>query len=102
MNDIIEINGNTYTHIIDNFYMGADDYCYILKEYVTRTKRDSNEVYQADVNIGYYTTIQSLVKALCTLMCRRGVSEGKIKELNDSIIFFKEFEFKLKNMLDNR
>ena len=89
----------TMTHIIKNYYMGADDNQYILKEIVTRTKRGTSESYQAEATIGFYTSVSGLIKGLARLECRRGIARGEMKELFDCIDFFENFENQIDKLI---
>lgn len=100
MNETTSEDSVKITHIIDNFYMGADDYQYILKEKVTRTRRGSDETYESESTVGYYGSIQALIIGLVRLMTRREINNGNLKELKDCITYFENFENHLKEIFN--
>lgn len=48
--------------LIDNYYIDADNYQYILMNKILRTKKADQSTYLADIIVGYYGDIPSLIK----------------------------------------
>lgn len=73
------------THILDNYYMDADENQYILYYEKTSTNRKTGEQYKSLSVIGYYGTIPTLLQRCITHSNRQDMQDGKFDELNDCI-----------------
>jgi hypothetical protein len=69
--------------LINNYYIDADSYQYILKQMVKRTKKEDNSTYEAEITIGYFSNIPALIKNCLNQCIKDKVSTNKITNLKD-------------------
>ncbi|MEG0898421.1 MAG: hypothetical protein RSF40_01760 [Oscillospiraceae bacterium] len=70
--------------LIKNYYVEADEKQYVLKQLISRKRKETEEVYAAENLIGYYPNIPSLIKACVNHNTRLGISDGEILTLTDA------------------
>ena len=68
-------------HIIDGYHMTADAHQYILAKRVTRRKKHEQTTYDDLEPIGYFTTVQFLLKKVIALCVREKIASGEIATL---------------------
>ena len=73
--------------ITDNYFINATSNCYILHERVKvqdeKSKNFGQDTYK---ELGYYTTIDSLLKGFVKVKTREFISKSEQKNLSDLII----------------
>lgn len=73
------------THIIGDYYLGADERQYILYYLRTRKRREDSTEYKALDTIGYYSSLSYLLKSCAIHTNRMAISNGELTELRDCI-----------------
>lgn len=68
-------------HIISDYYMTADTNQYVLGKRITRTKKGDQTTYDDFQPIGYFVTIQALLKKVIALCVRERINAGEIATL---------------------
>lgn len=68
----------------ENYKIESDGIQYILKEIVTRRKKGTEEEYEGEEVIGYYTQFESLIKALQKTMMLKKVRDNDLT-LNEAL-----------------
>lgn len=92
-------------HITGNYYYKADDNQYTLLECGTRhkidrkTRKTTDELIDYEDQIGYYTTLSSLLTGCVTHANRRATSDGEFKELTDSIKHIEKIYSEINDMV---
>ena len=76
--------------IVDDFYLGADNYCFILyrRKRVTgggngKQPKDENIGKYNYVATGYYTTLGGVFSAVVSQHAKEAINKAKIKTLED-------------------
>ena len=72
-------------HILDNYFFSADGTQYVLIKRVRRNKRGSEETYDDEETLGYFTTISGLCKKLAKDHLADTIQSGSIATLKDAI-----------------
>lgn len=83
--------------ILDKYYFKTDlsNHCYVLivkemkERYVQRSKVKSGEVSEVETVLGYYTSIESLIKAAADDMVNRKAYEGSIANIHEWLTEYK-------------
>ena len=91
--------------ITDNFYFTADSDQYILVECGERekidrkTRKPTGEIGQYEDIIGYYSSIEALIRGCRKIMVREKVSEGSLTTIDDIIDYMNNINDRLDNIL---
>lgn len=83
--------------LIENYFVDADEMQYILKQSVTRQKKNSDETYSAENIIGYYPSMKSTVNALITIIARKAIINNEVSDLKE---YIKQIETTTNKLLD--
>ena len=68
-------------HIFEDYYIIGDEKCYELAKKTTSVNKSTGKIKYSP--IGYYTTIEELVKGFIKYMVRRYISNEKEQTLNE-------------------
>ena len=86
--------------LINNYYIDADSYQYILKQMVTRTKTADNTTYEAETTVGYFKDIPPLIKSCLDDIVRDELSTGEITSLLEYANKIESLNDELNSMLN--
>lgn len=98
-----EIN---YIPLVDNYYFSADVDNYTLYYFNRRNKTDrqtrklTDEIIESYDVMGYYTSIEGLIKGCCGYFNRKEIENGNLKNLNEAVKQITDNFEKLKEMLE--
>lgn len=71
--------------ITDKYYMTADEKQYILIWVKESTSKDNTKTYDNPVNIGYFSSLPSVLKACVSHMIKQGIRNGEITTLKECL-----------------
>lgn len=78
--------------LIENYYIDSDEKNIILKEKVTRTKKEDSTKYEADNTLGYFSSIENAILALVNIVARKSIMTGEISTLKDYVDKIKDLK----------
>lgn len=84
-------------HILDNYYVSADSYCYTALINTHKKGKDNNIIYKT---IGYYQNIKLAVEGIAKYMHRKLASENFELELNEYLKSCKDINDQIENILN--
>nr|DAQ68719.1 MAG TPA: protein of unknown function (DUF5405) [Caudoviricetes sp.] len=91
--------------ISDSYYFTADENEYILYECGRRekidrkTRKGTGEIIDYETVIGYYTTLESLVRGCRQDAVRKKIRDNQLTSINEIIDYLNEINKKLSEML---
>ncbi len=91
--------------ITDNFYFTADSDQYILVECSERekidrkTRKPTGEIGQYEDILGYYSSIEVLIRGCRKIMVREKVSDGSLDTIDDIVGYMNNINDRLDNIL---
>nr|DAH62406.1 MAG TPA: protein of unknown function (DUF5405) [Caudoviricetes sp.] len=91
--------------ITDNFYFTADSDQYILiecgkrKKIDRKTRKPTGEIIDYEDTIGYYSSIEALVRGCRKIMVREKVSDGSLDIIDGIIGYMNKIDDRLDEIL---
>lgn len=91
--------------ITDNFYFTADSDQYILiecgkREKIDRkTRKPTGEIMDYEDTIGYYSSIEALIRGCRKIMVREKVSDGSLDTIDDIVGYMNNINDRLDEIL---
>ena len=91
--------------ITDNFYFTADSDQYILiecgkrKKIDLKTRKPTGEIIDYEDTIGYYSSIEALVRGCRKIMVREKVSDGSLDIIDGIIGYMNKIDDRLDEIL---
>lgn len=70
-------------HILDDYYFSTDGTQYVLVKRVVRNKRKSEETYEDEETLGYFSTLSGLCKKLARNYLSDITQSEKIETIKD-------------------
>jgi hypothetical protein len=85
--------------ITEKYYINANTNCYILQEKTTvQDKNSKNYGKKVFKDLGYYTTIESILKGILKTELRNYISKSEENSINDLVKQIRNLETYLKNL----
>lgn len=91
-------------HIIDGWDFTIDEHQYILVHTYKREKLDfatrkgTGEVVEKSEEVGYFQTVEGMLRRLTEILVKEKVTEGQIQTIRDYIDELERIEKKLREM----
>lgn len=91
-------------HIIDGWDFAIDEHQYILIHTYKREKLDfatrkgTGEVVEKSEEVGYFQTVESMLRRLAEILVREKVVDGQIQTIRDYISELEQIEKRLREM----
>jgi len=93
-------------HIISEWYYEMDEFQYVLiRKYMKRkgifgqTGKYSDEMVEKKDEVGYYHTLESMMKGLARIMVKEKYDRGEIKTIRDHIQALQDLQEELRDLL---
>lgn len=84
-------------HVIDDYYVSADSYCYSALIDTHKSDKDNNPIYKT---IGYYQNMKLAVEGIAKYIHRKLASESFELELNEYLKSCEDVNIQLSVILD--
>ena len=72
-------------HVIDNYYIIAEEGFYTLAEKYTGIRKKTGEEYEALRNLGYYCTLEQVLIGIIRKYEQKTVSDNAVSDVKDLI-----------------